>query len=278
MSRAGHRSPSRSQGHAGGRGKKHTRGGSHAPARPVVDKARWVIGLHSCEETLMVRPKAVRELWLRDGWESSTQLRELEEKARAHRITIRGKSVGQLDHLGSGHQGVALACLETPQVNWERLGKSEGALVVILDGIEDPHNLGSILRTAWLAGAQAIFTPVDHAVGLTPTACKVASGGAEHVPVEAVTNLASLMEELKKQDFWIYGLAEGGTKLPWDFALAKKTAWVVGAEGGGIRKPVERACDELVRLPQVSSGSSYNAAVACAMALGETCRQFGHPK
>lgn len=246
--------------------------------RPERDTARWVIGLHSCEETLRVRPKAVRELWLREGWESSAQLRSLEELARPARVPVKNKSVGQLDHLGSGHQGAALACTETPGVDWDQLQASDQSLVVILDGIEDPHNLGSILRTAWLAGASAIFTPADRAVGLTPTVCKVASGGAEHVPVEASANLASVMEKLKKSDFWIFGLAEAGTKRPWELKLAKKIAWVVGAEAGGMRKPVERACDELVRLPQVSSGSSYNAAIACAMALAETCRQSGCPE
>jgi len=245
--------------------------------RPAPDKARWVVGLHSCEEALKVRAKAVRELWLREGWESSQPLRALEERARAARVTVRAKAVGQLDHVGSGHQGVALACLDTPEVDWEKLKHAETALVLLLDGIEDPHNLGSILRTAWLMGVSAIFTPADRAVGLTPAACKVACGGAEHVAVESAPNLASVMADLKQSGFWIYGLAEGGTRHPWDFQLAKKTAWVIGAEGAGIRKPVERACDELVRLPQVESGSSYNAAIACAMALAETCRQFGHP-
>ncbi len=247
------------------------------PHRPERDKARWVIGLHSCEETLRIRPKAVRELWLREGWESSAQLRALEETARAARIPVKTKAVGQLETFGSGHQGAALACLETPEVDWDKLQSAEAARILILDGIEDPHNLGSIIRTAWLMGVDAIFTPADRAVGLTPTVCKVASGGAEHVPVESAANLASVMEDLKTHDFWIYGLAEAGKSRPWDLKLGKKTAWVIGAEAGGMRKPVERACDELVRLPQVESGSSFNAAIACAMALAETCRQSGTP-
>lgn len=241
------------------------------------DTSRWVVGIHSCAEALRVRPREIREVWLKEGWESSESLRELEELARAQRIPTRFKSIGQLDALATGHQGVALAATVAPEVDWEKLRTAESALVVILDGIEDPHNLGSILRTCWLMGVDAILTPADRAVGLTPAACKVASGGAEHVPVEAVSNLASVMEDLKQSGFWIYGLAESGTKFPWQFELAKKTAWVVGAEAGGIRKPVERVCDEMVRLPQVSSGSSYNAAVACAMALTDTSRQRGFP-
>jgi 23S rRNA (guanosine2251-2'-O)-methyltransferase len=186
-------------------------------------------------------------------------------------------AAGQIDAIGSGNQGVALASLESPQVDWPGLSDAESALVLILDGIEDPHNLGSILRTAWLAGARAIFIPADRAVGLTPAVCKVASGGAEHVAILAEPNLASIMERLKECGFWIYGLAEAGTRKPWEFQLGKKTAWVIGSESSGLRKTTSNACDELVRLPQVESGSSYNAAIACAMALAETCRQAGAP-
>lgn len=240
------------------------------------DMARWVIGLHSCAETIKVRSKAVRELWLREGWSSSQPLKQLADLAQQARISIKEKSPGQLDSLGSGHQGVALAVTETPEADWNEIAARERALVLVLDGIEDPHNLGSILRTAWLSGVNAIVIPSDRAVGLTPTVCKIASGGAEYVPVEAAANIASVMEKLKESGFWIYGLAEAGQKKPWQLKLSAKTVWVVGAEGGGIRKSTERACDELVRLPQVSSGSSYNAAIAAAMALSETCRQLDH--
>ena len=125
--------------------------------------------------------------------------------------------------------------------------------------------------------AKAILIPEDRAVGLTPTVCKIASGGAEHVPVEAHTNLASAMQKLKDKGFWIYGLSEKGDRKLWEFKLPNKVAWVVGCEGSGLRVTTERACDELVRIPQVESGSSYNASIALAMALTETCRQLEHP-
>lgn len=242
------------------------------------DKARWVVGLHSCDEAIKVRPRAIRELWLRDDWQNSQQLREIQERAHAAKIAIREKTLSQLDQVGSGHQGLALACLENPEVDWQNLKTSDSAIVLILDGIEDPHNLGSMLRTGWLAGVDAILIPSDRAVGLTPAACKVASGGAEYLPIEEVSNLASSMADLKEMGFWIYGLAEGGKRKPWEFELPKKVAWVIGSEGSGIRKSTERACDELVRLPQVKTGSSYNAAIACAMALAETARQLGKPE
>jgi 23S rRNA (guanosine2251-2'-O)-methyltransferase len=237
-----------------------------------------VIGIHSCEETLKVRPRTVTELWLREDFEDSQPLGAIAELAASLGLKIRSRTQGQLDALGSGHQGVALSTTENPEVDWAALADSSSKIVLILDGIEDPHNLGSMLRTAWLTGVSAILIPEDRAVGLTPSACKVASGGAEHVPVESAANLASAMKELKDAGFWIYGLSEKGSRRPWEFRLPEKVAWVVGSEGSGMRITTERACDELVRLPQVEGGSSYNAAVAAGMALVETCRQFGKPE
>ncbi len=245
---------------------------------PLRDGARWVVGIHSCEETLRMRPKKVREIWLRDDFHSSEQLREIADQAAKHKIRIEKRSANQLEQIASGHQGVALATNSTPEVQWAELKADGKQIVLILDGLEDPHNLGSILRTAWLTGVRAIFTPEDRAVGLTPTVNKIASGGAEHVPVEQHTNLATLMKQLKDAGFWIYGLSEKGTQLPWGFQLPDKVAWVVGNEGSGMRITTERACDELCRIPQVESGSSYNASIALAMALADTVRQLGQPK
>lgn len=243
---------------------------------PLRDSARWVVGIHSCEETLKVRPKKIREVWLREDYMSSESLREIADRAAKQRTPIHKKSAGQLDQIGSGHQGVALAVLESPELNWAELTKEDTKqIVLILDGLEDPHNLGSILRTAWLTDVKAIFIPEDRAVGLTPAVNKIASGGAEHVPVEQHANLPSQMQKLKDAGFWIYGLSEKGKQTPWQFKFPNKVAWVVGNEGSGMRITTERACDELVRIPQVATGSSYNASIALAMALTDTVRQLG---
>ena len=255
------------------------RGGSApAPERRERDKARWVIGIHSVEEVLKVRPRAIRELWLREKHLDSQQLREIGDQAERLKIPIVTKTAAFLDKLGSGHQGVACAVTETPKIDWDELKECSKAIVILLDGIEDPHNLGSILRTAWLTGVKAILIPADRAVGLTPTVCKIASGGAEHVAVEACSNLASELQTLKDAGFWSYGLSEKGERVPWEFDLDGKVAWVVGNEGSGLRVPTERACDELVRIPQVDSGSSYNASIALSMALMDTVRQLGELK
>lgn len=241
-------------------------------------KGRWVIGIHSCEEAVRVRPKAIAEALLRPKWQDSAALREISDVLRAKNVQIRERSMEQLNQFGAGHQGVALQLTESPEIDWLALAAPGQRIVLILDGIEDPHNLGSMIRTGWLAGVSGILIPEDRAVGLTPSVCKVASGGAEHVPVEAHVNFGSVTQRLKELGFWIYGLAEKGKSRPWDLKLPEKVAWVIGSEGSGMRIPTERLCDELVRLPQVTSGSSYNAAIAAAFALGETCRQFGKPE
>ncbi|MES2964974.1 MAG: TrmH family RNA methyltransferase [Bdellovibrionota bacterium] len=245
---------------------------------PRRDGARWVVGIHSVEETLKIRPKAIREMWLKVDFESSQQLSALAASAQHFRIKIHTRSPGQLDQIGSGNQGVAIAVTENPELDWSKLEAEGSKVVLICDGLEDPQNLGAILRTAWLTGVDAIFIPEDRAVGLTPAVCKIASGGAEHVPVEVVSNLATEMKRLQDLGFWIYGLSEKGTRKPWEFKLPEKTAWVIGSEGSGMRITTERACDELVRIPQVASGSSYNASIAAAMALSETARQLGRPE
>ena len=244
---------------------------------PRRDGARWVVGIHSCAESLKVRARSIREVWFKQDYESSEALRELAEQAAYHKIRIEVKSPGQLDQVGSGNQGVALATTTSPELDWGDLAAPGRKVILILDGLEDPHNLGSILRTAWLTGVSGILIPEDRAVGLTPAVCKIASGGAEHVPVEAHANIATEMQRLKDIGFWIYGLSEKGERKPWEFELPEKVAWVVGSEGGGMRITTERACDELVRIPQVATGSSYNAAIAASMALAETARQSGAP-
>jgi len=243
-------------------------------------QGRWVIGLHACSEALAVRPHAIAEVVLRRDWQHSESLIEIRSKLQkaSGRAPVREASREQLDQFGSGHQGVALLLTEDPQLDWQQLAEDKPSVVLILDGIEDPQNLGSILRTAWLTGVDGLLIPQDRAVGLTPTACKIASGGAEHVPVEVHANFGSPIERLKKLGFWVYGLTEKGQSRPWDLKLPKKVVWVIGSEERGMRVPTERSCDEFVCIPQVQTGSSYNAAIAAAMALAETCRQFEKPK
>lgn len=244
-----------------------------AAVSPHKKEGRWVIGIHSCREVFRMRPKAIAEIWLRNDWSRSEDLKDFAQAAKAQSLQLQERTVPQLDALGHGHQGIALRVTENPKIDWESLATDEKAIILVLDGLEDPQNLGSILRTAWLAGVKGVLIPEDRAVGLTTSVCKIASGGAEHVAVERHTQFAQVFKRLKDLGFWIYGLAEKGKQTPWDLKISDKVVWVVGAEDTGMRVTTERICDELIRLPQAKSGSSYNASVATAMALTETIRQ-----
>ncbi len=234
---------------------------------------RVVIGTHAINEVFKVRPKQIKGMWLRQSWESSGDLREMHEKAQALRINLELKQDAVLEKFGPSQQGAAVFVDGAPEFDMTELEKFDKSLVLMLDGIEDPHNLGAIMRTSWLVGAHGVLIPEDRAVGLTPTVHKVACGGVEHVPVESTTNFAKYAEELKKQGYWIYGLSPRGKHSIFELELPDKVVWAVGAEDKGLRVTTERLCDELAYIPQASASASYNASVATAMALAETLRQ-----
>lgn len=262
------------------KGKGPKRGPSRSPV-PSPSKGdiipqghRLVMGIHSVKEAFQVRPRAIESLWLRQNYHDSSELLEFASQAEDLRIPIQIKSADTLNRMTSGHQGLAVLVSESPELDWDQLEEASPQQVLILDGVEDPHNLGAILRTSWLMGVRAIFIPEVRAVGLTPTTCKVASGGAEHVPVVFESSLPQLVERLKSFDFWVYGLAAEGRQGLWDLKLDTKVAWALGSEDKGLRKPLARSCDELVHIPQASTAASYNVSVAGAMAMGEAARQF----
>lgn len=248
------------------------------PAFAISGKERLSLGIHSVREALKVRPGAIKRLGLRDDFMRAPQLKELADLAEASKIEIKSLTAIELDAIGSGHHGAAAVLTETPVFNLKDVKDLDPCVIVACDGLEDPANLGAILRSAWLLGAKGVLLPQDRSVSLTTAAAKVASGGAEHVPVEVCSNLPRELEILREAGFWVFGLAEKGTKLPWEFKLPSKIVWVIGSESSGLRVTVERACDELVKLPQVPGGSSFNAAVSASMALYESARQHGLPE
>lgn len=239
---------------------------------------RPVIGTHAIKEALSVRPRMGKILWLRQGWESSADLREIQERTQSAHIKIDIKPEAVIDRFGSSHQGAVLFMDGAPTLSLDGLESFDKSILLILDGIEDPHNLGAILRTSWLVGVQGVLVPEDRAVGLTPTVHKVACGGAEHVPVIETTNFANYAEDLKKIGYWIYGLSPRGKKSIFELDLPEKVVWAIGSEDKGMRVTTERLCDELVYIPQSSAAASYNASVATAMALTETLRQHQDSK
>lgn len=234
---------------------------------------RAVIGDHAIFESLKCRLNDVEMLWLEEGWESSHDLKTLHQNFQKKISNIQVKPRSILDRLGGSHQGAALFLNSTPQIDWDHLKNKKTSVVLLLDGVEDPHNLGAILRTSWLMNVDAILIPQDRSVGLTPTVHKVACGGAEHVPIQVCNQFSNILEDLKKMGYWIYGLGHSSQNSIFSLKLPEKVVWCLGSEDKGLRSTTERLCDDIVRIPQASAAASYNVSVAVGMAVIETFRQ-----
>jgi 23S rRNA (guanosine2251-2'-O)-methyltransferase len=234
---------------------------------------RIVPGIHSVKETLLVRPKRITELWLREGTLQG-DLEAFFHEATKNRTKIKRVAQQTLDKQVGSHQGVIAFVEGGPE--WPAPGtlkKLDQGFFIALDSIEDPNNVGSIARSAWNLGCLGILTSKDRSAGITPAAEKVASGGFEHVPVQEVSNLASELIGLKELGFWVYGLDGESDQSLVKTELSAKCVIVVGSEESGLRKPVAGACDALVSIPQSANSQSFNAAVAGAIVGYEFQRQ-----
>jgi 23S rRNA (guanosine2251-2'-O)-methyltransferase len=176
---------------------------------------------------------------------------------------------------GGRHQGVVarVEIKNTADTLEEVLKGVESPMLLVLDGVTDPHNLGACLRVANGAGAHAVIAPKDRAVGLTPTVSKVASGAAESTPYLMVTNLARMLGELKERNIWIVGADERADKSLYDADLPESIAWVLGAEGEGMRRLTRESCDLLVKIPMRGEVGSLNVSVSAGICLYESARR-----
>ena len=262
-----------------GAGGSRSQGPSHrsqggSPQRTIDFKnSRVVVGTHAIHEVMKTNLSKIQSVWLQKGFESSEELRDLEEKCRKNKISVEIHPKEKMQKDFPAHQGAVVFAENLQRLDWNVLAEKKESIVLFLDGIEDPHNLGAILRTAWLMGVDALFIPQDRSVHLTATVHKVACGGVEHVPVEIVPSFQASVEKLKEMGYWIFGLSHKSSKVLYNFKFPEKVVWMVGAEDKGLRITSERLCDEMARLPQLSADASYNASVATALALGETSRQ-----
>ncbi len=236
-------------------------------------KLRSIAGHHAIREVLNTRPKSVRSAWLTQRWESSAELREVQKTLTARKIKVEVKSDAKLEEVCRSHQGAILFAEPFKESELSFLREHTTASVLVLDGLEDPHNLGAILRTSWLLGVKAILVPNDRAVGLTATVHKIACGGVEHVPVISCNQFAKPIEELKEMGFWVFGLSHKAKTDLYNWKAHEKIVWCIGAEDKGLRSTTEKLCDELISIPQLSASASFNASVATAIALSETRRQ-----
>lgn len=238
-----------------------------------------VYGFHAVTSRLRQHAAGVQEIYL-DAARADARARDLLKLAESHAvrvITVDGKRLDGLTG-NARHQGVAArVAIAKPRHDLDEVIENiEGpALLLILDGVQDPHNLGACLRVADAFGVHAVIAPKDRAVGMTAVVSKVASGAAESVPYITVTNLARTLRELKEHGIWIVGADEGASTTLYDAKLSGALAWVFGAEGEGMRRLTREHCDSLVRIPMAGTVESLNVSVASGVCLGETIRQRG---
>lgn len=242
---------------------------------------RVLFGFHAVTVRLKTAADSITEIHV-DAARRDARMRQFAERAREAGVKLVDSDDDRLNKLAgsSRHQGVvarvqALKPVHSLDEVLERV-EAEGhepALVLALDGVTDPHNLGACLRVADGAGAHAVLAPKDHAVGLNATVAKVASGAAETVPYLMVTNLARSLNEMKERGLRIIGTSDDATQTLYDVDLSGPVALVLGAEGAGMRQLTRKTCDELVSIPMAGAVESLNVSVAAGVCLYEALRQ-----
>jgi len=237
-----------------------------------------VFGIHAVTNLLKRSPERVREVYLQQGRDDE-KLQTLFSLAKKNSIHVQVVKKHFLEEKAQGnHQGVA-ARAKPVQAKGEnellsQLDALDGApLLLVLDTITDPHNLGACLRTADAAGVHAVIAPKDKAVGITATVSKVACGAAESVPFYQVTNLARTLKELQDRGIWLFGTAGEASESVYKSDLKGPIAIVMGAEGKGLRRLTREACDHLIHIPMAGDVSSLNVSVATGVCLFEAVRQ-----
>jgi 23S rRNA (guanosine2251-2'-O)-methyltransferase len=234
-------------------------------------------GFHALGVRLKTAPKSVLEIYF-DSSRRDARMRQFIDKAKEVGVRLIEADSARLVSIGGslGHQGVVARVTEVKPIHsLDDLLDSltEVPLLLVLDGITDPHNLGACLRVADGAGVHAVIAPKDHAVGINATVAKVASGAAETVPYLMVTNLARTLGELKERNIWCIGTAGDAPKSIYQMDLRVPTAMVLGAEGAGMRQLTRKSCDELVHIPMRGAVESLNVSVASSVCLYEALRQ-----
>ena len=239
-------------------------------------------GIHAVKELLERRPSDVEEVFVLSG-RIDKRMDEIASLAERQGVSISAVDKKQIDNLVSGkHQGVvAIAKSNATQSDnsmneqqlYDLIRQIDAPLLLVLDGVTDPHNLGACLRTADAAGVNAVIIPKDKSAGLNPTVRKVASGAAELIPLVTVTNLARALEKLKALGVWIVGTDDGTTSSIFQQELTGPLAIIMGSEGTGLRRLTREKCDYLVSIPMAGKISSLNVSVATGVMLFEAVRQ-----
>ena len=242
-----------------------------------MSQTSFIHGFHAIIAKLRHHPDAILEIFI-DADRHDARARDLMRHAELQKVKIIPVDAKRLEGMAGGmrHQGVVARVSGTSRhVTLDDVLDTleEPAFLLVLDGIQDPHNLGACLRVADAVGAHAVIAPKDRAVGLTQTAIKVASGAAESVPYITVTNLARTLRELQEREIWVVGTDAEAKEDIYAAQWPEATAWVLGAEGDGMRRLTRETCDQLVTIPMLGSVQSLNVSVASGVCLYEARRR-----
>ncbi|MFW9594387.1 MAG: 23S rRNA (guanosine(2251)-2'-O)-methyltransferase RlmB [Macromonas sp.] len=247
-----------------------------------MSSPKVLFGFHAVGVRLKTAPASILEVYF-DASRRDARMRQFIDRAREAEVRLIEADGLRLAKLAGshGHQGVAALVQPVAQARslddlldqMEHADDVDPPLLLVLDGVTDPHNLGACLRVADGAGAHAVIAPKDHAAGLNATVAKVASGAAETVPYFMVTNLARTLNELKERNIWIIGTSGDAPKTIYQVDLKGPVALVLGAEGPGMRQLTRKTCDELVSIPMRGAVESLNVSVASGVCLYEALRQ-----
>lgn len=243
----------------------------HNTNNEPVGQQDFIIGRHPVLEALKAN-QAINKVWLQEGL-TGEALQEVTKLAKKQKLVIQNAPKSKLDELADGqnHQGMVLSVAafeyaEMTDLFAKAAAKNEEPFFLILDSIEDPHNLGSIMRTADAVGVHGIIIPKRRAVQLTATVAKTSTGAIEHVPVVRVTNLVKTVSELKAKGLWIFGTDMNGNDYRnWD--AKGPTALIIGNEGKGIAKLLKQSVDEMLTIPMIGHVQSLNASVAASLLM-----------
>ena len=244
-----------------------------------MNKKNLIYGLHAVKAALQREPETIHEVWL-DKDRRDTRINEILLDAKGAGISVQRVKRRLLDDMTAHarHQGVVARCTVAPTLDETALsrllaGLQEVPLLLVLDSVQDPHNLGACLRTADAAGVHAVIAPRDRSCGLTAAVRKVASGAVGNVPFVQVTNLARSLRQLKQAGVWVMGTDVGASMSVYEADLVCPLALVVGAENRGIRRLTREQCDGLIKLPMHGHVASLNVSVATGICLYEALRQ-----
>jgi 23S rRNA (guanosine2251-2'-O)-methyltransferase len=242
--------------------------------------SRIVYGANPVRELVTARPKDVTVVYLLTG-DTGPAIKQVKQLASDRGVTVEERERGELDALtgaGAVHQGVVaitgeFAYAELEDVLDELEERQVAPLLVVLDSVQDPRNLGAIIRSAHVLGAHAVVIARDRAAGITPVAVKSSAGATEHLPIAQVTNIAQTLGLLKERGVWTVGAVARQAPPPWKVDLKGPIALVLGAEGKGLRPLVDKTCDLHVEIPMTGKVASLNVSVAAGVLLYEASRQ-----